>query len=351
MADRRASSDSINEKAIHWAVEMAYGEMTTDMRLELDSWLAADTRHRGAYVRARAWMHAADNAVVGAGPQATPTADAFPAPAQVPLLETAEAVPGPAPAPAVSRESLARWSGRAAAACAALAASWVIMVGVPMTASVPQGENVETAKRVSLADGSVATLSPDGRIATAFSSVDRQVTLVSGAATFNVARDKARPFVVRSGEIYAQATGTVYSVRRSGPTGGTVQVKEGSVLVWPRDDRDQAVLLRAGGSVTLDPGPAPAPVAKPKVSASLPPRLPPPELAQISLDNVPVKSAVARFNQINSTKIIIADAAIGETTIIGLYRANDPAQFAEAVAAISGANIEYNRNKIVIKMK
>lgn len=77
--------------------------------------------------------------------------------------------------------------------------------------------------------------------------------LLRGEATFKVAKDKARPFVVQSGDVYAQATGTVYSVRRVGLTGGTVKVREGSVLVWPHDERDQAVLLHAGGTVTLDP--------------------------------------------------------------------------------------------------
>src|SRR3546814_8633019 len=76
-------------------------------------------------------------------------------------------------------------------------------------------------------------------------------------------------------------------------------------------------------------------------------RLPPPELAQISLDNVPVRAAVARFNRVNSTKIILADSAIGDVEIIGLYRANDPEQFAEAVAAISGARVEQSGSNIV----
>lgn len=136
----------------------------------------------------------------------------------------------------------------------------------------------------------------------------------SGMATFKVAPDKARPFVVRSGEVYAQATGTVYSVSRAGRSGGMIRVTEGNVLIWPRDERDQAVHLHAGGSLTLDPGTAPP--LEPKSPTARPNRLPPPELAQISLDNVTVKSAVARFNRINSTKIVIGDEAINNMTII-----------------------------------
>ena len=65
------------------------------------------------------------------------------------------------------------------------------------------------------------------------------------------------PFVVQAGDVYAQATGTVYSVNRVDRTGGRVKVTEGSVLVWAQDERDQAVLLRAGGELTLKPAPRP----------------------------------------------------------------------------------------------
>ena len=187
------------------------------------------------------------------------------------------------------------------------------------------------------------------RIEVAFSADHRRITLVSGRATFKVAKDKAHPFVVRSGDIYAQATGTVYSVGRVGPNGGTVKVTEGSVLVWARDERERAVLLHAGGSLTLDPGAPPRPEAETVEAAA--PRLPPPEPARISLDDEPISSAVVRFNRINSTKIVIADPEIGETRIIGLYRANDPERFAQAVAAVSGAQIEHEQGRIVIKMK
>jgi transmembrane sensor len=195
---------------------------------------------------------------------------------------------------------------------------------------------------VKLRDGSVVTLARGARIAFEVADGSRKVTLLGGEATFHVAKDKAHPFVVRSGDVYAQATGTVYSVNRIGNTGGAVHVTEGSVLVWARDERDQAVLLRAGGRLSLDPGPRAAPPA---------PALPPPELAQISLNDVPVSTAVARFNRVNHTQIVIADPAIGDAKVIGLFRADDPHQFARAVAALSNGSIIEQDGIIVIKSK
>ena len=340
-----ASADPINaidEQAAVWAVEAAHGEMTAQSRANLEAWLSADTRHRGAYIRARAWLRAAEDAVIAT--HRAPTASVATASLRASDNDNNGITPG------AWHRLASRWSGRAVAGGAAVAMSLALLVavGVPVPGLVTPTETIASAKVVTLKDGSVATLGRDAQIQVSLSEGIRKITLLSGEATFEVAKDKSRPFVVRSGDVYAQATGTVYSVRRIGLTGGGVRVSEGSVLVWPRDERDQAVLLHAGGTVTLDPGPM---ATTTEASRSGSRRLPPPELAQISLDNIPVRSAVARFNRVNSTKIILADPAIGDIEIIGLYRANDPEHFAEAVAAISGAHIERSGSTIVIKMK
>lgn len=337
--------NAIDEQASMWAVEMAHGDQTPERRANLEAWLAADRRHRGAYVRACAWLRAMEDAVTGG--QAAPTG-LTPTPSLPRSVNDNSRGHHHEVARRPLRAALFRWSGRAVAGSAALAMSLaaLVAVGMPLPGLFDK-TGVATAKRtVTLKDGSVATLGRGARIEVALSNNIRKITLLDGEAVFEVAKDKSRPFVVRSGDVYAQATGTIYSVRRVGPAGGTVKVKEGSVLVWPRDERDQAVLLHAGGSVSLDPGPVTPNTALPRVA---PHRLPPPELAQISLDNVSVRSAVARFNRVNSTQIILADPAIGEVKIIGLYRASDPENFAEAVAAISGAHIERSGRTIVIK--
>lgn len=340
-----ASADPINaidEQAAAWAVETAHGEMNAQIRADLEAWLSADTRHRGAYIRACAWLHAAEDAVIAA--HRAPAASVATA-----SLRTSDN-DNDGIAPGALRRLASRWSGRAMAGGAAVAMSLALLVavGVPVPGLVTPTETIANAKVVTLKDGSVATLGRNAQIQVSLSEGIRKITLLSGEATFEVAKDRSRPFVVRSGDVYAQATGTVYSVRRVGLTGGAVRVGEGSVLVWPRDERDQAVVLHAGGTVTLDPGPMATTTEAPRSASH---RLPPPELAQISLDNVPVRAAVARFNRVNSTKIILADPAIGDIEIIGLYRANDPEHFAEAIAAISGAHIEHSDSSIVIKMK
>jgi transmembrane sensor len=193
----------------------------------------------------------------------------------------------------------------------------------------------------------VATLGEGAKLEFAMRDGVRKVRLLRGEALFHVAKDRAHPFVIQSGDVYAQATGTVYSVRRVGETGGAVRVQEGSVLVWGRDDREQAVLLHAGGALTLEPG---LPRPDTDVARVVRPSPPPPALAQIALDDVTIAAAAERFNRINRTRIVV-DPAVGQIRIVGLFRANDPERFAQAAAAVAGGETEIGNGTIVIKPK
>ena len=322
----RKPADSVNEIAIRWAARTAYGALAPEDHAELDIWLATDRRHRGAYARARAGLLVMEDMVAAAPPVSSC------------INDNERALRG-------TRRSRAWWA-------LPVAASGAVLLGVaslpwlrPSPVAPGKPIAIASARTMDLADGSVATLSHDARIAVDLGSATRRITLTAGEATFKVAKDPSRPFVVQSGDVFAQATGTVYSVSRVDATGGRVKVREGSVLVWSRDERDQAVLLHAGGELILNPGP-PAP---PGLMAARP--LPPPQLAQISLDNVTLASAAERFNRVNDVKIVIADPALGEKRIVGLFAANDPEQFVRAVAAIHDADVTRNGSNIVIKMK
>ena len=326
--ERRIPVESIDGQAGRWAAHVDYGDMTPESRAEFDAWLAADRRHQGAYLRARAALYAMEDAVTNSRSEPVSSNDNVLA--------------------YVSSEH--RWFRRAGIAVAA-SLTFTMLAGGALL-SLKGWHSAPAGQVLGLSDGSVATLQPGAQISFVQADGARKVTLLRGMATFQVAKDRAHPFVVRSGDVYAQATGTVYSVERLGAAGGRVHVREGSVLVWARDDRDQAVLLHAGGKLTLEPGLMAVPesgLTMRHQREQVP--LPPPALAQISLDNVPIETAVARFNRVNATKIIIADPAIGAIKIVGLFRANDPVQFAEAAAAVANAKTTRRDGFIVIDVK
>ena len=193
-----------------------------------------------------------------------------------------------------------------------------------------------TEQQLELDDGSLVTLLDNGRIQADVTDEARAITLISGTASFNVAKDTTRPFVVSAGEVSAQATGTVYAVSRVGETGAHVHVDEGSVLVWAKSAPEQSVLLEAGARLTLEPG----------QSTGSP--LPPPEMAHISLENDTIESAVARFNRINQVQVIVTDPEIGEVRVVGLFKASDPLAFARAAAAIANVSATDLGSAIII---
>lgn len=290
--------------------------MTEAGHAELAAWLAEDRRNRGAYLRAQAALLAMETAV-REGPR--------------PLVSGNDAEYGPVPV--VAR---ARWPMRFAMAAGIAAVGLLGLAALvrPWQAPVAAPEQTEV---MTLQDGSVVTLGQGGQVRVELDGELRRIVLLSGTATFQVAADETRPFVVSSGQVSAQATGTVYSVSRVGGLGATVDVAEGSVLVWEGEASSQAVLLRAGGKLTLDPGIAPAGMSS-RAAA----------VAQISLDNEPIVEAVERFNRVNRTQIVVADPAIGQVRIVGLFRADDPEQFARAAAAIAGAEVVQRNDAIVI---
>lgn len=282
----------------------------------LDAWLALDRRNRGAYLRAQAALLTLEGAVRRASGT---------------VVSGNDSDYGVQHAP--PRRRLRR--PLAWAACMALATGLGAIV-LHDELRTPAG--IATAARtLELRDGSVLTLAAGSDVQVDIDGQQRRVTLLKGHATFKVAKDASRPFVVASGQVFAQATGTVYSVRRVGEHGAAVEVNEGSVLVWSGNERDQAVLLRAGGSLTLAPG-----------TSSGAPALPDPDVAQIAFDNEPLRAAVARFNRINQLQIEVRDTQLGNTRIVGLFHANDPEQFAQAAALLADAQVERHGDVLLI---
>ena len=309
------TQDRIDEQAAVWAARNALDDMAAADAFE--AWLAADRRHQGAYLRAQAAYYVLEEAVL-ASPVPTPSNDDDNVPVTVP--------------------SRRRWP-LAAGMTVAAGLALTIVVGAP---GLLDRLSPSASRALTLADGSSVTLEADGKIASAMVGRVRSVTLEHGAATFHVAKDPRRPFIVRSGQVYAEATGTVYLVRRVGASGGAVSVSEGSVRVWAEGARHKAVILHAGNALTLDP----AKFAAAAVRAE-PARAP----TEFWFDNTSIGEAAQRFNRVGGKQIIIADRAIGGVVIMGGFRSDRPEQFARAAATIAGARVVEHAGTLVIEKK
>lgn len=315
--------EPINQMAARWAVRASAGHLSPDDQRELDLWLDADPRHRGAYVRARAQWVDLDRLAALRGP-ATPASDTTKAPVPESLASVA---------PTVSRR---QWLAASVATIAAGALSWTLL----RSGRESYASGVGEVRRITLADGSTLLLNTDTEVTVQLTKQQRGIRLVRGEALFEVARDKQRPFVVTAHDTAVRAIGTAFAVRLEA-TRVNVTVTEGVVEVTApakaeSDDsgaspplrpvakrvaaNERIVIARAGAEEVQ-------PIAPAEANRQLAWRE-----GQVSLDGESLSVAVAQINRHNRRQIVIVDPALAAMPLVGVFRATDPESFAAAAA-------------------
>ena len=250
------------------------------------------------------------------------------------LVDRARALPQPA-APANDRGLDRRWllAGGGAAAVAVVGAGLggVALLGrKPVEIVTHRGE----LRRVPLEDGSLAEVNTDSRLAVTMAKRLRRVQLQQGEAWFAVAKDAARPFVVEAAELRVAAVGTAFAVCDAGER-LEVQVTEGVVEAWRRQDKATRVRIAAGSrlSVSRD-GRFTIAEATDAIARDLAWRS-----GQIDLAGRTVAEAVAEFNRYNRRQIALDDPAVGRESLVGLFRTSEAESFAQAVAQTFGVPV------------
>jgi transmembrane sensor len=146
-------------------------------------------------------------------------------------------------------------------AVAAMVLATVLAFSVVLVNRVPEGV-VQTAasqwQSMKLDDGSVAYLDARTRLRVEFTEQRRTIHLDRGWVVFDVAKDRNRPFTVRTGTVDVTAVGTRFGVDVD--QGVTTTVEEGTVKVTPRGNDDgpavflhpgQELFVRHGGLLTF----------------------------------------------------------------------------------------------------
>ncbi len=307
----RETADTISESALRWVARADRG-LSAPERAALETWLAGDSRRRGAYLRAQAAWAMLDRAsVLGAGDE--------PLPEMAPLrIDRRRMIAG----------------GALAAASIAAGGAWLMLPPAPLRIATATGE----IRRVPLADGSLAAVNTQTRLEVAIEPQLRRVELAEGEAWFQVAKDRARPFVVAAGDIRVRAVGTAFSVRRR-DDGADVQVTEGVVELWREGSGAAPIRLAAGARTFMADAPAAPPPVVRLASVEIDRRLAW-RSGQIILDGDTLGEAVAEFNRYNDRRLVIADPALAHERLVGRFRTNEPDAFARAVAATLDVRIE-----------
>lgn len=327
------TAKEIDATAADWAARIDRGPLTADEERALTLWMDSETRNRGAFMRMRAIALHTERAQA-LGPNFVP--DNF-------IARSVEALPGSAQrgAPALRRRvSRMRLWVAAAAACAGVAIALQLMHG-GVDYDTRQGE----VRVVSLDDGSVMTLNTASRVEVSFEKDIRRVRLIEGEALFDVAKDKARPFVVAAGDTSVRAIGTSFTVQRLAGQPIQILVREGLVEVR---QPSLATPMRVPANMRAEMPANPRDTA-PKPMAMRPDAINR-ELAwrdgRIVFEAETLDRAAVAFARYSQTRIVIDDPVVARKEITGLFTANDPVSFAKAAATSLGLKAEVRGGEV-----
>ncbi|MGX9721370.1 FecR family protein [Stenotrophomonas acidaminiphila] len=312
--------NEIDAVAAEWVAREDAGALSPAEGERLAAWLAADSRHLGAYARMQAIMSSCDR--LHRGEHAPDAADAR-----------------------VVRPQVRAWAWRVAALAASLA-----LVAVAALRFLDGGADTYTTRigeisRVSLDDGSVVTLNTDSRVRVRFDEGHRNIELLRGEAMFDVAKDRRRPFAVAAGGTRVVAVGTSFSVRRS-PERVNVLVREGVVKV---DEAEQPVArLQAGDKASIAGRGAPVVARVDTVEVHR-------ELAwrdgMIAFSGETLQEVAREFARYNTLRIRIADPEVAGLEVVGMFSATDPIGFSRAAAQSMHLDMALGDNEIVLRAR
>lgn len=189
--------------------------------------------------------------------------------------------------------------------------------------------DVGERRTVRLADGSLLRLNTDSVVEVAFAPRQRRLRLVRGEASFDVAHDRARPFVVEAQGAVVRAVGTAFAVRlRTDLT--EVTVTHGIVAVQDGDAPEHHVA--AGRAAAVRQGTiAVTPLTAPDITRRLAW-----QRGRLDFDGDTLAQAVEEFNRYRAKPIVIGDPALAALRVGGSFRSDQSDEFAQAVAASFG---------------
>ena len=334
--------ERVRQQAAEWIVRRDAG-FTAGEQDEFFEWLSADPRHAEAYAKLQALYKRMDVMVEWRPLHAIePNPD---------LLAVSR--------PRWHRGRTLAWLGGMAALIAVGFTLWHERPAAPspLPVRLAAGEAASSSERHALEDGSIVVLNRGAQVTVRFETRRRVLDLVSGEAYFQVAEDKARPFVVRVSGVAVTAVGTEFNISLTANR-LEVLVAKGRVRVEPPPAASPAPnaplaaaeqTLDAGhGVVVLTDAPAPTWIVEaytPQVVAQ--------KLAWkndlIDFRALPLSEVILEFNRRNHTQLIIADEELTRLPITGSLRLTNLDSFLELLTVTHGIQIErHGTSKIVL---
>lgn len=306
----------IETRASAWAVRVAERSLEGLEQEELDAWLAADSRHLGAFVRAQAlWLDLDRVAALGSGTQRD----------------------------MVAPVSTRRWAPYAMAASVAIA-----VVGGTITydqfagrITTERGE----VRRIALADGSIMTLNGDSAVQVRYDDDMRRIILRRGEASFDVAHNKERPFIVSADGLKVRAVGTEFVVGIE-DEGVEVTVEEGVVAVdgQPGGSAVPRYLKRNEQFVAAATGPRRVVLDGADVERRGAWRK-----GLLVFNGQQLAVAASEVNRYSKLRVVIEDPTLARAEFVGVFKLGDARAFANAAGAAFNAEVVRRGDALILQ--
>jgi len=304
-------TNAIEAQATAWFLRQDAGPLDPTAQEELHAWLAADPRHYGAYIQVQATWCDLDRVAAHRRTNASPP-------------------------PVLRRRHHRPW---------AIAASVLVIALMGVTATLRllhrSGEvftsSIGEVRNIALADGSHLTLDTDTVANVNFEAAEREISLERGEASFSVAADARRPFIVRANDVVIKALGTAFTVRIDDRK-TDILVTEGLVeVVWQRASGPQVRRVGARQLATVA-------MSEPNLDVqAVKPETIDRKLAwqegKASFAGEPLSAAVAEINRHSRVRLYVDDPTLARAHVVGVFNADDAETFAHAVAAAFDAEV------------
>ena len=302
----------IEQEASRWLVERDARPPDLEDEAAFQQWICADIRHRVAFLRLEETWRRSDRLHEARPLDRDVDADLLRAP------------------PVRSRWSMA---------IAASLLVGLLFAGYVFVQTRIGWQHYETPvggfSRIVLEDGSVIDLNTNSDVKVRIGSKRRDVRLLRGEGRFQVAHDKARPFVVSAADADVRAVGTAFSVRLLEARRVDVLVSEGSVAIASARVQHSPP-VKAGEVAVLMPD---------RLSVS---RIEPQQLesrlawtsGKLQFRGENLAAAVEEFNRYNRRQIRLGDDSLAALRVGGTFDATDPESFAAALSGTFNLRIE-----------
>lgn len=314
-------NQEICRQAAEWASKRTSGTLSPEDMVRFEAWVAADTKHLGAYGRAIAVLARLDRLSAVGASALRPTSGGGPVWSRRHIMLAGGAASGLA---AAGFAGVALWDGL-----------------TQQDFSTAVGET----RVVVLADRSIATLNTNSKMVVQYSAQVRKIRLLQGEVFFKVTKNNRRPFIVFAGDSEVRAVGTSFMVRFLQQRPVQILVQEGVVEVTRKDAPNARPVRSVAETQTIVPRGKPIvtrPVSNSQITRGLAW-----QYGQIAFDNVTLQVAAIEFARYSNTRIII-DPAVSDRTITGMFPSNDPIGFAKAAAAVLNLRLDVGPDEVRI---